>query len=142
MNKLIKGNKKREKKETATTSKKCLIESDTIWLLPKIVLTRDIFSMRKILHCLVIDTLHNNHEPLTITHSFYKLINFRVWFLTVEPSDPYGLQERYQHKRYSTCLVIKHLKHIHSTLARREIDYQEILNFVTWYRSIQLVTVP
>lgn len=44
MNKLIKGNKKGEKKkETTTTSKKCFIESHTIWLLPKIVSTRDIF---------------------------------------------------------------------------------------------------
>lgn len=136
MNKLIKGNKKGEKKKKKQQRQ---VRNVSLNLIPfgssqKLSLLVISFSMHKILHCLVIDTLPNNHEPLV--HSFYKLINFSVWFLTVEPSDPYGLQEGYQHKRYSSCLVIKHLKHVHSTLARREIDYQEILKFVTWYRAL------
>ena len=56
---------------------------------------------------------------------------FQLLVLTVEPSDTNGLQEGYQHKRYSSCLIIKHLKYVHSTLARREIDYQENSKFVT-----------
>jgi len=47
-------------------------------------------------------------------------------FLTVEPSDTHGFQEGDQDKRYSSCLIIKHLKHVHSTLAKKEIGYQEI----------------
>lgn len=54
--------------------------------------------------------------------------------LTVKPTNAYNLQEGYQHQWYSSCLVIKHLKHVHSSLAnkkRKRILIELLINYIS-----------